>query len=171
MKRNQLWDLAFQLITVRELKKQATVPIPIPSTGELKKFNLKEIHSFPEPRQGKWIEAGETDVVWNFNLPAGDIAFITAIGLGFIRKGEYYFYKGTQKVDSPSSTRVYGSIDNPTTFPIGLNVSYSDIIFKGRNDDDQKGYFEVLCRGFYIKKDLVDELFAMLGRTGIEVLP
>ena len=163
---NRLWDLAFQLVAAREARRK----IIIEQQGEVKKFDLKEIHFFPQPRQGMWLNSNSEGQIWYFHLPAGSVAFITAIGLGAIRKGDYYFYKGAQKVDTPSSTRVYGSIESPTEFPLGVNLSYDDLIFKGRNDDDQKGYFEVLCRGIYIKREFVDEFFALLGRTGIEVV-
>lgn len=162
--RRRFDEVVFANLISQELKR-------VYKPAELKKFRLKDIFSIPNPRQGKWIEAGGFDEVFRFPLPKGKVLFITAIGLAPVRKGDYYFYKGSQLVDTPNSTRVYGTIENPTVFDIGMNVSYEDIIFKGKNDDDQKAYFEVLCRGFYIDKDLVDELFAMLGRTGVEVVP
>jgi len=166
MNKNLLYQLAFNLIVAEESKKVIML-----GGLEKKEFSLDEIRQFPQPRQGKWLESGQQDVVWSFRLPTGHIAFITKIGLNPVRKGDYYFYKGARLVDAPNSTRVYGTIDKPSEFDIGLNVSYDDIIFKGKNDDDQKGYFEVLCQGYYIKLDLVDEFFALLGRGNIEVKP
>ncbi len=165
-KASPAWDLAFRIILADLMgggaQGQAMAP-PQPS------FYLSDIVQFPSPYQKRWLEPNEEGLVWSYRLPANHTAFITAIGIRRVRKGDYYFYKGSRLVDEPNSTFAYGSIEEPTLFDIGLNTSQEDIEFWGLNGDTQGANFEVLCRGFSIPTDKVDEFFAMLGRSGVRV--
>jgi len=156
-------ELAGQLIVLEEFLSRRSTPEQAGST-----FSLSEIKHFDEPLQETWLDQDEEDNVFQVLIPDDSIAFITAIGLSPVRKGDYYFWKDGHKEQS-ACTHTYGTIDSPTQFEIGLLSANSEIKFTGHNDDDQKGYFRVLCRGFWVKRDLVDEFFATLGRSGVKV--
>jgi len=128
---------------------------------------LPMITNIPSPHQVATVPAGDTRIVFRFNLPKGCVGFILRIANVYY-PGDIVRWKiDGKEVDIGHIRRVIGSINLPTEIVPWFRMPFhvSDV-WEVENKDTEDHDYEVLNEGFYIEKVDLPLLLKLAGVKG-----
>jgi hypothetical protein len=103
--------------------------------------------TFIDPHQYKLVKAGESNIVYEFNIPKGYVAFIDQVANSWFPNTYLVWIVDWEE---ERINREIAPINQPKEYNPPI-LAKNFIRWVGYNNDTQDHVFEVLCNGFLIK--------------------
>lgn len=112
-------------------------------------LKIPTVKPFPTPYQSKTVDAGATETVYEWVLPANTVAFIQFVGNNMYEDVYLYWYIDKVLVIEPYINWQISPINTPKPISPWLRVE-DKIIWKAKNESDVSCLIEVLTDGFFV---------------------
>jgi hypothetical protein len=165
----ELYELPIGREDLAKLKSQAVGKIVEEVKGivvppAIDVLKIPSITPIPDPLQSKTVDAGKREEVYRFDLPKGCVGFIQQIGNLYYYGDYIYFWIDGRLIESPYIERVIGDINDPLRIEPWYRMPfYQHIRWEAQNNDTEDHKYQVLCHGFYVRKEDLPLLFRLAG--------